>query len=230
MRIVRLVSLALLVVGALGLAAASTAGAATNPLFTPATGQAILGTSGLSFLTGDNGAQTVDCQKDVFSGTVSSSLLLGNVVVHYLECTSENTALKCTAKVSSLGEGIPSGLIVTKTLHGILGLILAPAGTSVGVAILLLPVGGKTFVELASNSCTEETAVSGNVGGEITPVGTSQKTGKTVFATSGGKESIKDIDLTHGLGLVVPKLTAFTTEATLAQTENTDTVENLEVT
>jgi hypothetical protein len=229
MKIVRLVVVALLAVSALGLATASTAGASTNPLFTPVTGQAILGTSGLSLLTGDNGTETVDCQKDVFSGVVANALLLGGIIVHYLECTSEKKGTApCTAKVNS--EGAPSGLIVTATLHGILGLILSPPLTSVGVAILLLPVKGKEFLNLESNGCTELSAVSGNIAGEITPVGTSQKTGKTIFATVGGKQAIKDIDLTHGLGLVVPKITAFTTEATLEQTENTDTVNNLEVT
>jgi hypothetical protein len=227
MKIVQLIGLVLLIVGVLGFAAAS-AGAATNPLFSPATGQAILGTGSLSFYSSFGGTQTIDCQKNVFSGVVSTSLLLGNIVVHYLECTSENSSTHCTAKVNS--EGAPSGLIVTTTLHGILGLILSPPGTSIGVGILILPLKGKEFNNLEANGCTEETAVSGDIAGEVTPVGHSQKTGKTVFATTGGRQAIKDIDLTHGLGLVVPKLTAFTTEATLTQTESTDTVNNLEVT
>jgi hypothetical protein len=228
MKSVQSVSLALVVAGVLGLAAAS-ASAATNPLFSPASGQAILGTSGLSFLTADNGIQTIDCRKDVFSGVVANALLLGGIIVHYLECTSEKKGTApCTAKVNS--EGAPSGLIVTATLHGILGLILSPPLTSVGVGILILPVKGKEFFNLESNGCTELSAVSGNIAAELTPVGHSQKTGKTVFATSGGKQAIKDIDLTHGLGLVVPKLTTFTTEATLEQVENTDTSANLEVT
>jgi hypothetical protein len=46
---------------------------------------------------------------------------------------------------------------------------------------------GKTFLILESNGCTEETGVAGNIAGEITPVGSAQKTDKTVFTTSGGK-------------------------------------------
>jgi hypothetical protein len=93
----------------------------------------------------------------------------------------------------------------------VLGLILPKTGT--GVGLLLLPVKGATFVELEENTCTIATAVSGNVAGELEPVGKSQTTGKLTLAVTGGKQAITDFDLSTG-GLVKPKLNAFSTEAT----------------
>jgi hypothetical protein len=228
MKIARLVGLALIVVAAMSLGAVATASAAgENPLFAgPAVGGAIVGTSGTSLLYG--GGHLIVCGTDVFTGTVTSALLIGNAKVHYLSCVSLATptsTLKCTANSA----GATGGLILTETLHGILGLILPSKKTG----ILFLPQTGSTFVSLAKNECTPETKVTGNVAGEITPVGSSQTTGKTTFTLTPGAAnpaSVKDFDLTHGLGLVKPELVAFSEPSGLSQSEATETATALEVT
>jgi hypothetical protein len=217
MKIARLAGLVLFAVAAMSLAAVSSA-SAKEPLFSPASGQLVIGISELSILFADNGVDIVHCEKDVFHGFVDSSLLIGEAFVHYLECESSGNGGVTFCPVNSLGAA--EGLILTNELHGVLGLILPSRETG----ILFLPQQkGKSFVELAANSCTPETAVSGNVAGLITPTGKLQTTGKVIFEKEPGpgfSEEILDIDLTHGLGLVKPQLTAFTSNATLSQLEN----------
>jgi hypothetical protein len=216
MKIVRLAGLVLLAVAAMSLAAVSSASAA-EPLFVPASGQTVTGTSGLSILLANNGTNIIQCKKGVFTGVVASSLLIGKGVVHYLECESSGNGGGTFCPVHSPGAPAEN-LLITKTLHGILGLILPSRATG----ILFLPVVGKAFLELAENACTPESNVSGNIAGLVEPTGKSQTTGKVIFereAGTGINEEILDIDLTHGLGLVKPQLTAFTTNATLTQLE-----------
>ncbi len=116
--------------------------------------------------------------------------------------------------------------MLTNTLHGILGLILPNKATG----ILFLPVASKVFVELEENECTPPTKVTGNVAGEITPVGVHTTTGKTIFTLVAGVQGIKDIDLTHGLGLVKPELVAFGEPSALSQTEEVESTVAVEVT
>jgi hypothetical protein len=227
MKIVRLAGLLLLAVAAMSFAAVSSASAA-EPLFVPASGQSVTGESGVSILLANNGANVIQCKKGVFTGVVASSLLIGKGVVRYLECESSGNGGATFCAVQSLNTAV-SGLIVTNTLHGILGLVLPNRATG----ILFLPVANKTFVELKENSCTPETAVSGNVAGLATPTGKSQTTGKVIFereAGTGINEEILDIDLTHGLGLVKPQLVAFSTSATLTQLEEVTFGQATEVT
>jgi len=211
MKIARLAGLVFVAVVVMGLVGASFA-SASEPLFVPANGkfgELVVGTSGLSILFANNGTILAHCEKDVFHGVLSSSLLIGNATVHYLGCVSATSPFGTTCPLNV------GGLILTKNLHGILGLILPSRETG----ILFLPTSGKVFAEFEKNECTEETSVSGSIAGLITPTGKSQTTGKVIFAANGNTESILDIDLTHGLGLVAPKLTAFTTAATLTQEE-----------
>jgi hypothetical protein len=227
MKIARLAGLALVAMLAMGLVVASGAiAASSNPLFLPI-GQGVSGTSGLSLLTAGGGF--VGCKKDSFSGaTVSSSLLVANIVVHFLECESGPSlasTLKCTS-IKSVGSTTP-GLLLTKTLHGILGLILP----SKEIGLLVLPVTGKIFVEFAETKnaagelCSKESKVTGSVAGEITPVGTHQTTGKLIFTPP----NPTDFDLTHGLGLVLPGLTAFSESAQESTTEEITFTESTEV-
>jgi hypothetical protein len=226
MKIARLAGLILVAVAALCLGVASTASAsAENPLFNFLPGTDIVGTSGTSILYG--GGRLVLCLKDVFSGEVSNSLLIGDADVHYLECVSLATPQSAThCAVNS--PGASSGLILTHTLHGILGLILPSKRTG----ILFLPLGNSIFVELEKNACTELTKVTGNVAGELEPIGSLQKTGKTFFTLTPatGFASIKDIDLTHGLGLVKPEIVAFGEPGGLSQTETTESEMAFEIT
>jgi hypothetical protein len=212
MKFAQLVRRALVVVSAMGLVFVSAA-SATEPLFTPV-GASVLGDSGLAVLIGFSGADIVDCVESHSFGNIQNTLLIGNVVVHYLGCTSSGPG----------GSGCPvhspgaaEGLILTATLHGILGLILPSKETG----ILFLPVVGKTYVELEENTCTVASAISGTIAGLVEPVGTGLTTkGNVLFereAGPGNNQAILDIDLTHGLGLVVPKLTSFTASSALTQ-------------
>jgi len=202
MKIARLAGLMFAAILAISLAVASVASAA--PEFKPAEGT-FTGTSGVGTLKG--GSETVVCAKDTNSGTISSATLAGNVLIHFLECTSSG-ATKSGCKVNSVGAS--EGLILTTTLHGILGTVLGNGG---GVGLLLLPISGKRFVTLASNECTKETAVTGDIAGLVSPTGKSQTTGKLSFTTSNKKQLIKTIDLSSG-GSVEPELVAYSATAT----------------
>jgi hypothetical protein len=221
MRLARLAGLLLVAVLAVGLLPAASASAAenSNPLFLGAGATPIeadfVGLSGPSTLKALAGAE-VACQKDIASGQITSLLLIGKVFIHYLECTAVEKAgasIRCTIKsFGSEGEG----LVLTKELHGILGLVLSPAPLDTG--ILFLPTVGKVVLELAESTigtvkCTPATKVTGTIAALITPVGVHSFTGLLVFADA----SIKKIDLTHGLGIVEPALNAFSTLATLLQ-------------
>jgi hypothetical protein len=220
MTLIRLAAVLLLVAAlAMGLLSVASASAAesSNPLFLPAVGQSIEGVSGPSTLKAVTG-QVITCQKDHATGAITSSLLAGKVFVHYLECTvvsNESGGTRCTVKSKGVS-GETEGLIITKELHGILGLILSPAPLDTG--ILFLPVVGKIFVELAEATkgtlkCAPETKITGTVAALITPVGVDTTKGLLVFPEG----TIKKIDLTHGLGLVEPELVAYTSGAVLYQ-------------
>ncbi|MGD1056101.1 MAG: hypothetical protein ABR992_01670, partial [Solirubrobacteraceae bacterium] len=119
MKLARLTGLMLVAIFAMSLIAASAAMAGA-PEFKP-TGASITGTSGTAILSANSGAETVTCEKDSTTGTVSSATLAGNILVHFLGCTSTGTGGSNCA-VNSPGGG--EGLILTNTLHGILGLVL----------------------------------------------------------------------------------------------------------
>jgi hypothetical protein len=191
-------------------------------------GQTVNGVSGVSRFS--SGFGVVVCKKDALTGgaTVASSLLIANIVVHYLECESgpsETSSLKCTS-VKNMG-GQP-GLIITKTLHGILGLILP----SKRIGLLILPVEGKSFFTLAETRnaegelCSHAMGVAGNVAGLVEPVGTHQTTGKLIFTDP----NPTDFDITHGLGLVEPGLSGLLgVSVNLEQTEEVTFGESTEV-
>jgi hypothetical protein len=227
-RTVRLATATIITITAICLTVAATAAAAggENPLFTPATGQAIVGTSGTSILY--FAGRLVVCGKDTYTGTVSSTLLLGNAKLHYLECVSLATPTSAThCPINS--SGASAGLILWNTLHGVLGLILPNKHTG----ILFLPQDGATFTKLEKNECTFETSMTGNIVGEYTPIGVSQKTSKITFTLTPGAAnpaSVKDFDLAHGRGLVKPELDLFSEAAGLSQTQELQTEANLEVT
>lgn len=152
------------------------------------------------------GADVVTCKKDTGTGELPSTMLMNNVVIHFLECTSSG-ASKSGCSVKSTNTSV-AGLILTATLHGVIGTVLP----SKAAGLLLLAASGKTFATLAGNECTPETKVTGTVAGLITPTGKSQTTSKVTFSAPGGKQEIKDID-TLG-GLVEPELVAFSVSAT----------------
>jgi hypothetical protein len=210
MKIARLSGLVVIAVLAVSLVAASAAFA--EPVFSPNSGQTVTATSGRAELSGNSGLTKVECAKsETVGGKVDSTTLVGGVVVHFLECTAKEGSAHCSAKST----GAPAGnLILTETLHGVLGLIKNT--TKTGVGLLLLPASGSTFVTLSSPCTSPATsAVSGNVVGEVEPVGHSQTTGKLRFGgnSTNGSASVKLFELTTG-GTLKPKLSAYTTEAT----------------
>jgi hypothetical protein len=225
MRIVRLAGPVLVAILAMSLMIASAAFA--GPEFKP-TGSTFTGTSGTSVLEAAGGGEKVTCESDASSGTITSSTLAGGVVVHFLGCSGATVAgEKCTVKSTNT---TVAGLILTNTLHGVLGLVLPKPASGSDAALVLLPVSGKVFVTLVgSGKCVETTKVSGSVAGLAEPVGTSSKTGKLVFGVTSGVQNIKDVDLTTG-GLVAPELTAFSTTATESTSESVTYVTATEVT
>lgn len=150
-------------------------------------------------------SDSVTCATATANGAINSATLAGSVTVEFSGCTSSGSVEHgCSVKSTNTST---AGTILTNTLHAVLGLIL-PKGTGTGVGVLVLPVANKKFVTLASNSCTVESTVSGDVAGEISPIGVSQTTSKVVFAAGEKGESIKTFDLSTG-GSVTPELEAF---------------------
>jgi len=224
MKIARLVGLMLVAVMAVSLAVASSAFA--EPEFKPV-GGTFTGTSGTSKLVA--GSNSITCTTDTSKGTISSATLAGGVTVDFSGCKSTGSGgSNCTVKSTNTSN---AGLILTNTLHGILGLSLT-SGASTGVALLLLPsaAGSKEFVKIESNKCTTTTtAVEGSVAGAVTPVGKSQITGKLTFLPGTEGESIKTFDPSTG-GKVSPELEAFGIEASEETTEALTFSAALEVT
>jgi hypothetical protein len=205
MKVARLVGLIFIAILAVSAVVASTASAL--PLFEGgAVGLKFSTVSGTSKLVGDNGAETVTCATAQSSGEITGSMEVGNVIVHYLTCTSTGATEKgCAIKSKSSPQ---EGLIQTNTLHGVLGLIL-PSGET---GLLLLPHSGKVFVELLPNACTKETKVTGTVVGLISPLRVKQTTGLLTFPAA----PIREIDILPGLKEA--ELVAYTSTASYEQT------------
>jgi hypothetical protein len=230
MRIMRLVGMLLIAVVAMSFVVVSSATAAEspNPLFRPAEGQTLTGSGGASSLSavGIN----VACQENhVISGNVSNALLIGNIVIHYLGCKvtegGENNNNGC--EVNSPNQS--GGLILTNTLHAILGIEL-PANRTVVVFLPQKPGETKftTFLESknATGKCSPETTVTGTVAGLIEPVGIAT----THFLVLFGGPPTRLVHLTHNLGLLTVKLVAFSEPGVLTQTEEVATTVETEVT
>ena len=216
MKIVRLAGLVSAAIMAVSLVAVSAAFAA--PEFNPSSKVLLLGTSATSTLSAGSGTENVSCATDTSHGEITSATLAGNITVHFLNCKGTNAA-GATCLVKS--EGAPTGnLIITKTLHGLLGLVLGEGTNSASdVGLLLLPGSGKQFVTL-QGSCLAggETIVTGLVAGLLEPIGKLVHTAKLVLTVKGTSQAITDIDVSGG-SLVTPKLTAFSTGATEQATE-----------
>jgi hypothetical protein len=230
MRLMRLVSMVAVAVAvaAMCVVAASSAAAAesTNPLFVPATGQAITGSGGESSLS--SGGLVLTCKENrVVSGNVANSLLIGNVVIHYLGCVYTKGEAESGCKAFSVGSP-EEGLLLTKTLHAILGIEL-PANKTV---VVFLPQAGiefLTFAETTRNGkkCNIETSLTGSVAALITPVG--EKTKK--FTVTTNRATKVGVHLTHNLGLITTKLITFGGEiSSLVQSDEVETAIETEVT
>src|ERR1700722_4095123 len=202
MKISRLASSMLVAMLTVGLATASEASA--PPEFKP-TGATIRATSGTSVLT--SAGNIVTCAKDTAtSGAgVTTATLIGNITVHFLECTGKNVETDTTCPVHSPNS--PLG-----------NLILPKPASGSDTALVLLPISGDRFVSLEATCLASPSAVTGNVAGLIGSIGVPANTNTLTFGVTAGVQNIKDVDLSTG-GLVAPRLTAFTESATLESTE-----------
>lgn len=149
---------------------------------------------------------------------------MDNLTLHDTGCESISPAgPRNGCEVNSTGAS--SGLILTTTLHGILGLILP----SKLPGLLLLPSSGKTFVTLEKNGCLPEASITGNIVALITPVATKTTKGILNFAVSvSGKDEITDIDTLAGL--ITPELTELGAEVALNQKDEVTFEKEVEVT
>jgi hypothetical protein len=200
MGVMRLTGIVCAAVAAAGLGVASAS--AAEPLFKPANQQTVTGEGGSSLFPGF--VETVaECEKTkVISGRISNAVLIGNIVIDYLGCKwiKGEEASGCPA--SSIGS--PEGLILTLTLRAVVGLLLP----SKQVGLLFLPQSGLHFVNIAGatsqdGTCSQEFEIGGDVNAVVQPVDLRQPTGKISMTT------LRDIDLTQGLGLVSASLFAF---------------------
>jgi len=210
MKIVRLAGLVLAAVMALSLLAVSAASA--EPLFNPASGTftELSNTATLSAAGNE-----VICEKSLGPGAIDSPHLI-LIIIHFLNCSGKEVG-GSTCSIKSTGTA--AGLILTETLHGILGLILPNIP-----AILILPIASATFVTLAG-PCILTTKVTGNVTGEISPVGVSVQTGKVVLGANVNTHFIASLG-----GLTLAKLLAFSTAATEEVSATIDWAQLTEVT
>jgi hypothetical protein len=206
MKLSRLVGLVFAAVLAIGLMAVGTASAVALPLFTPATLNRFTGKSGLSILE-NSATKRIDCTSDSSEGEITGPHTVGSVVVTFSGCTSAE------GSGCSVDSGGVAGQITTNTLSGELGLTLPVDETG----LLLKPASGTTFVKILGTCVTgSPISINGNVIGLSTPNKTLSKTGKLVFAGSGGAQNIKEIDTLAGK--IEAKLVAFSGLVTASQT------------
>lgn len=120
-------------------------------------------------------------------------------------------------------------LILTNTLHGVLGLVLPKPATGSDVGLLVLPSTGGVFVNLLGTCLPEGgTAVQGAVTGLVEPVGGLTLAGTIKFQTTNKKQVIKEIDLTNG-PKVEPELVAFSVTSSESTNETVVFSKDVEV-
>lgn len=184
---------------------------------------AVTGTSGLGVGSTWQGG-TLHCKSDHFTGSVilGAHTLSGGVLIG-LGCVTIKGSKECPQK--TVGASGPEE-IVTRTLKGELGTVKTSEATS-GVGLLLEAETTKKLYLLAENECELETEVAGSIAGEVSPIGSSQTTGKLVFGVTSGKQNIQKIAV---LGTVKePELNAFGFTLTQASTESLEYAAAVEV-
>jgi hypothetical protein len=223
MKIARLVGAVFAAVLAMSAVVASAASAAEPEFRAAKFPVAVTGTSALGVGNTWQGG-VVHCRSDHFTGSVilGAHTLSGGKIIG-LGCTTILGSKECPQKtVGASGREE----IVTNTLKGELGTVKTSEAVS-GVGLLLEPETTKKMYLLAENECELETAVSGSIAGEISPVGSTQTTGKLVFAVTSGKQDIKEIAV---LGTVKkPGLNAFSFTLTQESTESLEYAASVEV-
>lgn len=200
--IARLVGFLSFAIFAVGLVASASASASVGYLLLPV-GGLVLGLSLPGTLKSPATGNAITCEHDSFEALIASVHLVGPFQVHFLGCFISNAKKEvCTAKSTSSST---EGLILTNTLHALIGLGL-PGGLP---AVLFLPTSGKIFVTIASTKCNEEGKITGTVAGLLlAPVNQLFQTALLDFRP-GDPQSI---DLPLG-GTVEPEITLFSARA-----------------
>jgi hypothetical protein len=206
-RLASLLSLAVFVVGLMAASSASAIGYLLLPVGATITAVSLPGTLSA-------GGNTITCQKDNFTATIASVHLIGPFVVHFLECTATGGSKTCPLS----SPGAASGLILTKTLHALIGLGL-PGNRP---ALLILPATGQQFVTLEESTlktedgttekCTPKSTVNGTLAGLLLQ-GIGVKTTRALLDFIPGDP--KKIDLPLG-GNITPELEDFGVEGEFA--------------
>jgi hypothetical protein len=215
---------ALVAVFAISAVATATASAAL-PEFKPVpTKKKFTSTSGA--VTWTAGTERLTCSSSATTGEITGASTLGDVVIKFTGCQQLNTKGTCPLK----SVGANAGEIVTDSLNGELGTVATKEATS-GVGILLAPTTGSTIARIAATPapCSgTETALQGNVAGEVATTSKKQMTNKLVFGVTSGDQNIKRITVKSGTKS--PELEAWGREWTIATTDEVAFEEALEVT
>jgi len=120
-----------------------------------------------------------------------------------------------------MSPGAPlENLIITKTLHGVLGLVLPKPASGSDVGLLVLPSSGEVFVNLLGKCLPGESALEGSIAGRVEPVGALTLASTIKFLTTNKRQAIRDIDLTNG-PLVEPELIGFLGATMTVETNET---------
>jgi hypothetical protein len=201
------------------------ASAATLPEFKPVpTKKKFTSTSGA--VTWTAGTERLTCSSSATSGEITGASTLGNVVVKFTGCQQLNSKGTCPLK----SVGANAGEIVTASLKGELGTVATKEAAS-GVGLLLAPTTGSTIAQIAATPapCSgTETALGGNVAGEVATTSKKQLTNKLVFGVTGGGQNINQITVKSGTKS--PELEAWGLDWTIAATDEVAFEEALEVT
>jgi hypothetical protein len=153
---------------------------------------------------------TVKCKSDKGEGEIASEHLADIKAITYENCTV--TKESCKAELASIKTNELSGTIV----------LVASTEASSERGLLLKPKSGAGFAKIEKTSCSPATEVTGEVVGEIKPVGEAKSSGEVVFKVSSEKQTIKKVKVMESEGAekeVKPKLEAFGSTAALEGTE-----------
>jgi hypothetical protein len=195
------VLLALVAVFAMSAVAASGASAAL-PEFKPVpTKKKFTSVSGEFTLTTPDQNNEFVCSKSTTTGEITGAGTVGKTIVKFTGCNYyDNGNGPCPAHST----GAKAEEIVTDALKGELGSVATTEAPS-GAGLLLEPETGHDLLVMApvesSQNCeaTIETAMEGNIAGEIATVGKKQLTNKLVFARlTGGAAKLKKITVKRG--------------------------------
>jgi hypothetical protein len=223
MKRVRMIALALVAAFALSAIVASAALASRDHFRATNFPVSITIKSGVTTMYAPTAGIKITCESDKGSGSIVSELL-AHFELLFDNCTV--TKGSCSAKIAS---------ITTVPLTAI-PVLVAKAEASTERALLIKPESGSGFAKVEKTECSPATEVTGEIAGEVTPVGKSQTTGEVVFKTASEKQTIKKVKVMEGTEgsetekEVKPKLEAFGATSALEGTEENTFGEAVELT